>query len=304
MLKLKAHDARRTRSCVHWLQRQGDTNTAADSVTFCQPAHIVLKLTGVTVLALCCCQIIRWFSSPRRLAVWLWQPRERLGGKQEVPITLVQLCLLGVMEFNNKKEIFKRRQLSNGLWCECWKECCVPAPMRPGPAAPAAAAVSWGARPGAPLSRGPLPPTEPTQRQRGSGSSAGGRGHLRPVEKTRWWINQSINRSINQCIYLSIIFCEDTTAVTASWSGILMSSSLIFRPLFNWNDISIHVEFANFFFLAILWKIYFRHGGLVVSTFFYTARRHWGQLVVVEGLFLDQSSLNIMGSRKYLLFSP
>lgn len=34
--------------------------------------------------------------------------------------------------------------------------------------------------------------------------------------------------------------------------------------------------------------------GLVVSTFFYTGRRHWGQLVVVEGLFLDQSSLNIM----------
>lgn len=165
-----------------------DTKTAADSATFCQPAHIVLKLTGVTVLALCCCQIIRWFSSPWRLAVWLWQPQERLGGKQEEPITLVQLCLLAVMEFNNNK----KKSLSDDS-SQTWFEknnvrdvnVDVPAPTWPGPAAPAAAAVSWGARPGAPPSRGPLLPTEPTQRQRGSGSSAGGRGHLTPVEEKK-----------------------------------------------------------------------------------------------------------------------
>lgn len=52
---------------------------------------------------------------------------------------------------------------------------------------------------------------------------------------------------------------------------------------------------------AKMWKKLFVPGWASGSHFFYTARRHWGHLVAVEGLFLDQSSLNIMWSIKYLL---
>lgn len=51
----------------------------------------------------------------------------------------------------------------------------------PAPVVPAAAVVSGGAGPGALQSRGPLMPTDPTQRLRGWGSSAGEMGHWTPA---------------------------------------------------------------------------------------------------------------------------
>ncbi len=65
----------------------------------------------------------------------------------------------------------------------------VPVLKLPVPVVPAAAVVSGGAGPGALQSRKPLLLTDPTQRLRGWGSSAGEMGHRTPTaEMTEKWV--------------------------------------------------------------------------------------------------------------------